>query len=169
MSHMIVGKESSMKGVVMRFRPSIILTITLLVLSMGLFYEAEAKTIEAGHATVSWKGKGVIDDLGDGDKVFSGTLTGTILVKHLPEGSEPAQIHKTEMDCQTILYISKNVEGTEDDPLHLEGPSRQGPRVRRNTMCWKDRRMQRRDDVGLGKGRIQGHYRDDAVRRRYLY
>ena len=56
MSHMIVGKESSMKGVVMRFRPSIILTITLLVLSMGLFYEAEAKTIEAGHATVSWKG-----------------------------------------------------------------------------------------------------------------
>jgi hypothetical protein len=110
MSHMIVGKESSMKGVVMRFRPSIILTITLLVLSMGLFYEAEAKTIEAGHATVSWKGKGVIDDLGEGDKVFSGTLTGTILVKHLSEGSGPAQIHKTEMDCPTILYISKNVE-----------------------------------------------------------
>src|SRR5262245_46090784 len=53
-----------MKGVVMRFRPSIILTITLLILSMGLFCEAEAKTIDAGHATVSWKGKGVIDDLG---------------------------------------------------------------------------------------------------------
>jgi hypothetical protein len=99
-----------MKGVVMRFRPSIILTITLCILSMGLFYEAEAKTIDAGHATVSWKGKGVIDDLGDGDKVFSGTLTGTILVKHLPEGSEPAQIHETKMNCQAILYISKNVE-----------------------------------------------------------
>ncbi len=39
-----------MKGVVMQFRPSIILIITLLVLSMGLFYEAEAKTIDAGHA-----------------------------------------------------------------------------------------------------------------------
>ena len=23
-------------------------------------------------------------------------------------------------------------------------------------MCWKDRRMQRRDDVGLGKGRFKG-------------
>jgi hypothetical protein len=99
-----------MKGVVMRFRPSFILTITLLVLSMGLFYEAEAKTIDAGHATVSWKGKGVIDDLGDGGRVFSGTLTGTILVKHLPEGSEPAQIHKTTMDCQTIFYVNKDVE-----------------------------------------------------------
>src|SRR5262245_47366810 len=110
MSHMNVCKKSSMKGVVMRFRPAIILTITLLVLSMGLFYEAEAKTIDAGHATVSWKGKGVINDLGDGDRVFSGTLTGIILVKHLPEGSEPAQVHKTKMDCQAILYINKNEE-----------------------------------------------------------
>jgi hypothetical protein len=33
-------------------------------MSMGLFCGAEAKTIDAGHATVSWKGKGVIDDLG---------------------------------------------------------------------------------------------------------
>ena len=32
------------------------------------------------------------------------------MVKHLPEGSEPAQIHKTKMDCQAILYINKNVE-----------------------------------------------------------
>ena len=94
----------------MRFRHSIIPMVTFLLMSIGLYCGAEAKTIEAGHATVSWKGKGVIDDLGNGDKVFSGTLTGIILVKHLPEGSEPAQIHKTKMDCQTILYISKNVE-----------------------------------------------------------
>jgi hypothetical protein len=99
-----------MKGVVMRFLPSIFLTITLLVLSMGLFSEAEAKIVDAGHATVTWKGTGVIDDQGDGDMVFSGTITGIILVKHLPEGSEPAQIHKTKMDCQAILYINKNVE-----------------------------------------------------------
>jgi hypothetical protein len=31
-------------------------------------------------------------------------------VKHLPEGSEPAQIHQAKMDCQAILYISKTVE-----------------------------------------------------------
>lgn len=94
----------------MRFRPYIVAPVTLLVMSLGLFCGAEAKTIDAGHATVSWKGKGVIDDLGDGDRLFSGILTGTILVKHLPEGSEPAQIHQTKMDCQAILYISKKVE-----------------------------------------------------------
>jgi len=54
MSRLIVCKESSMKGVVMRFRQSIIPTVTLLVMSMGLICGAEAKTIEAGHATVSW-------------------------------------------------------------------------------------------------------------------
>jgi hypothetical protein len=59
----------------------------------GLLYEAEAKTVAAGHATVSWKEKGVIDDLGDGNRVFGGTITGIILVKHLPEGSAPAEIH----------------------------------------------------------------------------
>ena len=95
----------------MRFRQSIIPTVTLLVMSMGLFCGAEAKTIEAGHATVSWTGQGVIDDLGDGDRIFRGTITGTILVKHLPVGSAPAQIHKTKMDCQAILHISENQEG----------------------------------------------------------
>ena len=94
----------------MRFRQSIIPTVTLLVMSMGLFCVAEATTIQAGHATVSWTGQGIIDNLGDGDRIFRGTITGTILVKHLPEGSAPAQIHKGKMDCQAILYISKNVE-----------------------------------------------------------
>jgi hypothetical protein len=99
-----------MKGVFMRFRLSLIPTVTLLVMSMGLFCGAEAKTIKAGHATVSWKGQGVIEDLGDGHRVFSGTITGTLFVKHLPEGSAPAQIHKTKMDCQAILRISENEE-----------------------------------------------------------
>ena len=73
----------------MRFRRSIIPTVFLLGISMGLFYEAEAKTVAAGHATVSWKGKGVIDDLGDGNRVFGGTITGTILVKHLGTCGDP--------------------------------------------------------------------------------
>jgi len=153
----------------MGFGQSIVPTVTLLVMSVGLFCGAEAKTIEAGHATVSWKGKGVIDDLGDGDRVFSGTLTGTILVTHLPEGSAPAQIHAAKMDCQAILYISKNVEERKTILCIVRAPSRQGPRVWRNPMCGKDRRMQRRAYVGLGKGRIQGDYGDDAIRRRYLY
>ena len=96
----------------MRFRPSVILAITLLFLSMGLFYyEAEAKTIEAGHGTVSWTGQGVIDNLGDGDRIFRGTITGAILVKHPSAGSAPPQIHKSKMDCQAIFHISENQEG----------------------------------------------------------
>ena len=81
----------------MRIKQSIILTIALFVMSMGPFGWAEAKRIEAGHATVSWKGNGVVDDLGDGDRIFSGTMTGTVLVKHLPEGSKPAQIQIAQL------------------------------------------------------------------------
>jgi len=100
-----------MKGVVMRFRYFIIPMITFLVMIMGFFCGAEAKTIEAGHGTVSWTGQGVIDDLGDGDRIFRGMITGVILVKHPPAGSAPPQIHKSKMDCQAILHISENQEG----------------------------------------------------------
>ena len=95
----------------MRFGRFIILTITLLVMSMGLFCGAEAKTIEAGHGTVTWTGQGVVYDLGNGDRIFSGTITGTLIVKHLPEGSAPAEIHKSKMDCQGIFHISETEEG----------------------------------------------------------
>jgi len=95
----------------MRFSQSIISTVALLVIGTGLFSMAEAKTIEAGHATVSWTGQGVIDDLGNGDRIFRGMITGTMLVKHLPDGSAPPQIHKGKMDCQAILHISENQEG----------------------------------------------------------
>lgn len=95
----------------MQFRQSIIPTVALLIMSMGLFCGAEAKTIEAGHATVSWTGQGVIDDLGDGERIFSGTVTGSILVQHLPVDSSPAQIHKGKIDCQAIFHISENQEG----------------------------------------------------------
>lgn len=94
----------------MQFRQLITPAVILFIMSLGFFCEAEAKTIEAGHATMSWKGKGVIDDLGDGDRVFSGTITGTMLVKHLPVGSEPAQVHASKMDCQAILHISEKEE-----------------------------------------------------------
>jgi hypothetical protein len=94
----------------MRFRRSIMSAVFLIVMSMGLFYEAEAKTVAAGHATVSWKGQGVIDDLGDGYRAFSGTITGTLLVKHLPEGSAPAEIHAGKIDCQAIFRISETNE-----------------------------------------------------------
>jgi hypothetical protein len=95
----------------MRFRHSILPMVTFLVMSIGLSSGAGATTIEVGHATVSWTGQGVIDNLGDGDRIFSGTITGTILVKHLPVGSAPAKIHKGKMDCQAILHISETQKG----------------------------------------------------------
>ncbi len=95
----------------MQCRHFINLTITLFILGMGIFYNAEATTIDAGHATMSWTGQGVIDDLGDGERVFRGTITGHILVKHLPVGSAPPEIHKGTVDCQAILHISENREG----------------------------------------------------------
>ena len=110
-SHLGLTAPYIIKGVVIRFRQSIIPTVSFLVMSMGLFGAAEAKTIEAGHATMSWTGQGVIDDLGDGDKIFRGPITGSFLVKHLPEGSALPQIHKGKMDCQAILHISQNQEG----------------------------------------------------------
>ena len=108
-----LGTDSALylKGAVMRFRHSILSMVTVLVMSIGLFCRAEATTIDAGHATVSWTGQGVIDNLGDGDRIFSGKITGNILVKHLPVGSAPPQIHKGKMDCQAILHISENQEG----------------------------------------------------------
>lgn len=74
----------------MRFRLSIILKFTLLVVSFGVLYEVEAKSAEAGHATVSRKGKGVIDDLGDGDRIFSITSVTLLLLTlfvlpHVPQ------------------------------------------------------------------------------------
>ena len=95
----------------MRLRQFPLSIVTLIVVSIGLFDCAEAKTIEAGHGTVSWTGQGVIDDLGDGDRVFRGSITGTMLVKHLPVGSAPPQVHKGKMNCQAILHISENQEG----------------------------------------------------------
>lgn len=67
---------------------------------------------------VSSKGKGVIEDLGDGDRVWRRSM-------------------KPKWIVQAILYISKNVEERKTIFCIL-GPSRQGPRVRRNTMFWKD-------------------------------
>ena len=95
----------------MRLRQFVIPMGTFLIMSMGFFGGAEATTIEAGHATMSWTGQGVIEDLGDGDRVFRGAITGSILVKHLPVGSAPPQIHKGKMDCQAILHISEHREG----------------------------------------------------------
>ena len=97
----------------MRFRQSIIPTVASLVMGMGFFCGVEAKNIEAGHATVSWKGKGAVEDLGNGDRVFSGTVSGTLLVKHLPEGSVPSQIHAAQLECQAVFRINEN-----EDDLH---------------------------------------------------
>ncbi len=93
----------------MRFKQCNLWIATLLVVSIGLFNCAEAKTIEAGEATASWNGTGAIQDLGDGDRVFTGAITGTMFIRH-PEGSGHARIHAAKIDCQTVVRFTENKE-----------------------------------------------------------
>jgi hypothetical protein len=85
------------------------LTVVSLFTHLGLFDHADAKTMEAGEATASWSGKGVIDDLGNGESVFSGAITGTMFIRH-PQGSGRALIHAAKLQCQTVARISENKE-----------------------------------------------------------
>lgn len=92
----------------MRFR-KIVLTAAGICMSLGFSVRAESKTVEAGDATVSWNGTGVIDDLGFGERVFTGTMTGTMFIRH-PEGSGHALIHAAKIDCQAVIRFSENRE-----------------------------------------------------------
>jgi hypothetical protein len=71
--------------------------------------DADAKTIEAGEATSSWNGKGEVNDLEDGVRIFSGLITGTMFIRH-PEGAGHARIHAAKIDCQTIVRLSEDKE-----------------------------------------------------------
>ncbi|WHZ15295.1 MAG: hypothetical protein OJF52_002137 [Nitrospira sp.] len=99
----------TMKGVIMRFRQFIVPTVTLLAMSVGLFGSAEAKTVEAGEATASWNGKGIIEDLGDGERIFRGSINGTMFIRH-PDGAAHTRIHAAKIDCQAIVRLSGNEE-----------------------------------------------------------
>jgi hypothetical protein len=87
----------------------VLLAAVVLPIYMGMCGIAEAKTIEAGDATASWTGKGTLEDLGDGDRVFSGAITGTMFIRH-PEESARALIHAAKIECQTVARISENKE-----------------------------------------------------------
>jgi hypothetical protein len=93
----------------MPLKPSIRLKIIILLMSVGMLGSAEAKTIEAGEATASWSGKGVIDDLGEGQLVFSGAITGTMFVRHNQESGH-ALIHASKLQCQTVARMSEHKE-----------------------------------------------------------
>lgn len=84
-----------------------VLTTAVLVVNAGAFIcDAEARTIEAGEATASWTGKGFIEDLEDGDSVFSGAVSGTMFIRH-PEGRDHTVIHAAKIECQTVIRLSE--------------------------------------------------------------
>jgi len=93
----------------MRLTQSIVSIATLVIMSLSLIVVVEAKTIEAGEATASWNGTGVIKDLGDADRVFTGAITGTMFIRH-PEGAGHSQIHAAKIDCQAVVRITDNKE-----------------------------------------------------------
>jgi hypothetical protein len=99
----------NMEGVTMQFRQYILPTVTLLIMSVGFFGSAEAKTIEAGEATASWNGNGVIEDLGDGERIFRGMINGTMFIRH-PDGAAHTRIHAAKIDCQATVRLSENSE-----------------------------------------------------------
>ncbi|MGH7230118.1 MAG: hypothetical protein ACREJU_02005 [Nitrospiraceae bacterium] len=90
----------------MQFGKYVLLAVALPVMCLGLFDHAEPKTIEAGEATASWVGKGMIDDFGNGEIVFSGTITGTMFIRH-DEGSARALIHAAKIECYTVARIDE--------------------------------------------------------------
>ncbi|HJU04763.1 MAG TPA: hypothetical protein VJ692_06375 [Nitrospiraceae bacterium] len=93
----------------MHVRKNALLAVLTLSLCTGLSENAEPKTIEAGDATASWTGKGVIEDIGDGERVFSGMITGTMFIRH-PQESARALIHAAKIECQTVIRFSENKE-----------------------------------------------------------
>ena len=93
----------------MRFKLYLLPAVTFVIITTGLLNHARAKVIEAGEATASWNGTGMIQDLGDGNRVFTGAITGTMFIRH-PEGSGHARIHAAKIDCQTVVRITENKE-----------------------------------------------------------
>ncbi len=93
----------------MRLTQSIISITTPLIMSLSLIHAAEAKKIEAGEATASWNGTGLIQDIGDGNRVFTGAITGTMFIRH-PEGGGHSRIHAAKVDCQAVVLISDDKE-----------------------------------------------------------
>ena len=84
-----------------------VLTVAVLLFHAAAFVcEVGARVIEAGDATASWTGKGVIEDLEDGETVFSGSVTGTMFIRH-PEGTAHAMIHAAKIECQTVILLSR--------------------------------------------------------------
>ena len=86
-----------------------ILHIVSLILTMAFPFSALAKTVEAGDATTRWIGKGIIDDHGDGERIFMGQITGTLFVRH-PSDKQPnkqrAEIHAALVHCQTVARLN---------------------------------------------------------------
>jgi hypothetical protein len=93
----------------MPVRRYLLAAAVVLIQSGVLLHHAGAKTIEAGDATASWTGKGVIEDLDAGDSIFSGAVTGTMFIRH-PEGTDHAVIHAAKIECQTVIRLSEKKE-----------------------------------------------------------
>lgn len=93
----------------MRFKPYLLPAVTFVIITTGVFNPARAKVIEAGEATASWNGTGMIQDLGDGNRVFTGAITGTMFIRH-PEGAGHSRIHAAKIDCQAVVLINDDKE-----------------------------------------------------------
>jgi hypothetical protein len=86
-----------------------VLVALSLSVSLAAWDRADAKTVQAGNATASWSGRGVIQDIGDGDSVFSGRITGTMFIRHGQETGR-ARIHAAKIECHTLARLRQDDE-----------------------------------------------------------
>lgn len=93
----------------MRFKHYLLSAAVFAIVTTGSLEYARAKVIEAGDATASWNGTGVIQDQGDAERVFTGSVTGTMFIRH-PQGGGYSRIHAAKIDCQTVAFINEDKE-----------------------------------------------------------
>lgn len=81
-------------------------------MSMGMPYEAQAKTIEAGNALVSWYGTGEATVLGEGQTLFTEVVKGMLFIRHY-EGSVRGPIHAAKLYCPTRIILDQKRNAVE--------------------------------------------------------
>ncbi len=73
---------------------------------------ASAKTFEAGDASTSWIGTGVVHDLGDGEQVINAMINGVMIVRHF-EDEDRETIHTAKLVCPVRVNLNtKNKQET---------------------------------------------------------
>jgi len=65
-----------------------------------------AKTLDAGHASTSWLGRGEVHDLGDAGQVINAIVKGVMVVRH-SQGAKGRIVHTAQLECPIRVTLDK--------------------------------------------------------------